>query len=200
MNKSDNLSVAGCVLAGGGSRRMGTDKALLELDGKPLIMLALECFEAFPEVFISAADVDIYAFTGFRVIPDELPGAGPLAGMASALKAADADYVCFRPVDAPLAPAGLHPMLANACFGRDAAVPTSSGLPEPLFACFSKTALPVLESLLADGKLKAADAFQLLDTAFVPLDSPEVKIRLGDPSVYLVNANDPDTFSKLGKR
>jgi len=200
MNKFREIAVAGCVLAGGKSRRMGTDKAMLDLDGRPLIIHAIEGFSCFPEVLVSASDAEGYAFTGVRTVPDERPGLGPLVGFFSALRASDADYVCFRPVDVPFVPAELHSTLAGECIGKDAAVPTYKGLLEPLLVCLSKTALPALENLLDSGELKASLLFSMLDTAFVPLDTPDMRSSLGDPSAYLVNVNDPDSFAKLGKR
>ncbi|MCL2110967.1 MAG: molybdenum cofactor guanylyltransferase [Clostridiales bacterium] len=235
--------VAGCVLAGGMSRRMGTDKALLELDGRLLIEIAMDGFCGFPEVFVSAGDAEgcgRYAFTSVRVIPDERPSLGPLGGIVSALKASERMFVCFRPVDAPLVPAALHRLMARACsaiptesspiptknnattvgatpaVGRpptldtaptldtthapapyDAAVPTFHGSTEPLLACFSKSAIPVLEGLAEKNALKVTDAFPLLNTTYVPLDAPEHISTLGDPATYLANANDPQTLSKL---
>jgi len=200
MDKPYNTPVAGCVLAGGKSRRMGTDKALLTLGGKTLIALAVESFAGFPETFISAAAAEDYAFTGVRVVQDEQPGIGPLGGFVSALKAAESAYVCFRPVDAPFVPAGLHSLIAEACSGKDAAVPVIGDFTEPLLACLSKTAIPVLEKLAAEGDYKAADAFPLLDTVYIRLDTPETLGEFGDPLEYLVNANDPEAFEKLGKR
>ena len=192
-----NIEAAGCVLAGGRSRRMGTDKALLELDGRKLISLAIEQFEGFHEVFISSSDTERYAFLGLPIVPDELPGMGPIGGLISALKASGSPYVCFRPVDTPLVPKGIHSMLAGACLGKDAAAPVFQGSPEPLLSCFSKTALPVLESLAACGDFKISNVFPLLNTILVPLDAPECLDLLGDPSAYLANANDPEAFSSL---
>ena len=202
MNKTNDLfftSVAGCVLAGGQSRRMGTDKALLKVDGKTLIETALERFSGLPEIFISAASADSYVFTGFRIVPDELPGMGPLGGFIAALKASKSDFVCFRPVDVPLVPAELHLLLAKSCFGKDAAVPIWGGSTEPLLACLSKTALPVLENLLASGKLKVSETFPMLDMIYLDLNSSEIKSKFGEPSRYLVNVNDPKSFSELVK-
>jgi len=194
------VPAAGCVLAGGRSRRMGADKALLELDGKPLIAIALERFSGFPEILVSAASAESYASFGARVVADEDPGLGPLGGLISALKAARSEYVCFRPVDAPFVPAELHAMLAKACLGRDAAVPVCKGSIEPLLACLAKSALPALEGLAAAKNYKAADVFPLLDTSYIDLDDPETVLELGEPSAYLVNANDPLTFAKIGDR
>jgi len=200
MDKPNNITVAGCVLAGGQSTRMGTDKALLELNGKTLIAHAIEKLSGFEEIIISAADPNDYAFTGIRVVPDDQPGLGPLGGFISVLKAIDSEYVCFRPVDAPLIPAKLHTLLLESCVGKDAAVPTHKKSVEPLIACVAKSALPVLERQIASGKHKASDAFSLLDTSFIYLDSKEMLRDLGNPKEYLINANDPAAFAKLGKR
>jgi len=203
MNTDLNVNIpvaAGCVLAGGRSRRMGTDKALLEFDGKTLLAIALERFSGFPEILISAADTERYAFSAAKIIPDALSGMGPIGGLISVLSAAESDLVCFRPVDAPLAPTGLHLILAEACAGKDAAVPVFHDAKEPLFACLSKNALPVFEALASGGNFKVADAFPALDTVYVSLEAPELLDKLGDPMAYLMNANDPLTFTKLGKR
>jgi len=200
MNKYFDIEAAGCVLAGGKSRRMGEDKALLIYNGKTLIAHALEQFSGFSEVFISAAEPDNYVFTGARVIPDVLKGIGPLGGFISSLKAAGSDYVCFRPVDAPLFPAEIHSLLAGACLGKDAAVPVFGKSIEPLLACLSRSALPALEKLASEGNYKTSGVFPLLDTVYLDLDAHEMKCWFGDPSEYLLNANDPLTFEKIMKR
>ena len=192
--------VAGCVLAGGKSLRMGTDKALLELDGKPLIIHALEQFWGFGEIFVSAADSESYAFTDVRIIVDERPGMGPLGGIISVLKATESVHVCFRPVDAPFVPAGLHRVLSAYCLLKDASVPTYQGRVEPLLACFSKTALMVLEALATAGEFKIAEVFSRLNTTYVPLDAPDITGLFGNPAGYLINVNDMDTFELLKRR
>jgi len=193
-----DISAAGCILTGGQSRRMGTDKALMELNGKTLLTIAIERFKGFPEILISAAASEHYAFTGLRVVPDERPGIGPLGGFISVLRAAESDIVCFMPVDAPLVPAEILHLLAGACSGKDAAVPMYKGSVEPMMACLSKASLPVLERMAAEGNYKVADAFILLDTSYVTLESPEMLQKFGEPSAYLINVNDKVSFEKLG--
>jgi len=194
------IDVAGCVLAGGKSRRMGTDKALLTLGGKTLIAAALEGFSGFREILISAGDAERYALFGIPVIVDETPGIGPLGGFTSVLKAAESGFVCFRPVDTPFVPPELHRLVSLGCAGRDAAVPIFQNKTEPLLACFSKTALTVLEGLAESGFLKASEVFSMLDTEYIALETPEILARLGDPAAYLANANDPETFQTFERR
>jgi len=190
----------GCVLSGGRSRRMGTDKALLSLGGKTLITTALEGFAGFHEILISAEDAERYAFLGVPVIPDERHGIGPLGGLISAIKATESMFVCFRPVDTPFVPPALHRLLASNCIGKDAAVPVFQNRTEPLLACIAKTALPVLQGLAVNGVFKTQEIFTHLDAEYVQLEVPELITLMGDPASYLVNANDPETFRTLERR
>jgi Molybdopterin-guanine dinucleotide biosynthesis protein A len=75
------LPVTGVVLAGGASRRMGRDKAFLDLGGRPLIAHVLERMgEVCAETLIVANDIPRYAGLGVRVVPDVFPGVGVLGG------------------------------------------------------------------------------------------------------------------------
>jgi len=179
---------------------MGTDKALLDFEGKTFIEHALEKLSCFPKVYISAVEAETYSFTGVPVVTDISQNMGPLCGFISVLSAVDAQYVCFRSVDSPLVPAGLHPLLANLCQGKDAAIPTYKNHTEPLLACISKTMLPTLMRQAENGHFKIADAFSLRDTVYVHLGDPEMIREFGDPRDYLINANEPETLKKLRKR
>lgn len=77
----------GAVLTGGAGRRMGRDKALLEVEGRPLaarVVDALERAGASPVVCIGG-DLDALAAAGLAAVPDEHPGEGPLGGLVTAL-------------------------------------------------------------------------------------------------------------------
>ena len=194
---TNDFAITGCVLTGGKSSRMGTDKALLEIGNKSLLDIAIEKYSGFPEIIISSARPESYAFTGLTIVTDELSDLGPIGGIISVLKASKYDFVCFRPVDAPLFPAKLHPLIAATCTNKDVAVPMSQNKPEPLFACFSKSALPALEGLVSAQNYKVSRCFELLDTAYIDLDSPDLIHNFGEPKIYLANANDKEAFSKL---
>jgi molybdopterin-guanine dinucleotide biosynthesis protein A len=96
----------GFVLAGGRSTRMGQDKALLQLAGRPLLDLALDKLRALPLAAaprIAAARSDLSSHAG--VIADLHPGCGPLSGIEAALAASTQPLNVFLPVDTPLLPA-----------------------------------------------------------------------------------------------
>lgn len=98
--------VAGAVLAGGASRRMGRDKALVEVGGVPMaarVVSALRGVGADPVVLIGG-DATTLAGLAADVVPDRWPGAGPLAGMATALTSdalSRADLIVVAATDQP---------------------------------------------------------------------------------------------------
>lgn len=105
----DLSRIAGIVLAGGKSSRMGRDKALLTFKGQPLIKHMLDILYGLglKDVFVSGA------FAGYPCIPDETPANGPVQGINSVLrnKPGYQGYL-FVPVDMPLlSPQALHLLL-----------------------------------------------------------------------------------------
>src|SRR5271155_3410024 len=118
MSETDHVAtVAGFILAGGQSSRMGVDKGLLEIVGEPMIVRAARLVEAVagvaavvvgrPENIRGAGfgrmgvvgpggggggTPEKYQGVGLRAIADDWPGCGPLGGIATALRASDADW------------------------------------------------------------------------------------------------------------
>ena len=96
---SEAANIAGVVLAGGRSSRMGRNKALLEYNGKPLV-------EHMAGLLERAGVADIYIsgdLAGYRCIPDRQVHAGPAHAIADAcVTLAEYDGIIFVPVDMPL--------------------------------------------------------------------------------------------------
>ena len=75
------------ILAGGQSRRFGSDKARATVNGRPQIQRIAETLRpAVTSVAIVADEADKYQDLGLATIPDTAPGSGPLAGLAAALQ------------------------------------------------------------------------------------------------------------------
>lgn len=143
------------VLAGGQSTRMGRDKALLELDGRPLIVLALERLRALgatPRICGSRPDLARFA----EVIPDKVADSGPLGGIEAALAASNSELNLFLPVDAPLIPAEFLRWLLERATASNAVatIPVAAGREQPLSAVYSRRLLPGLRTAMAAGRLK----------------------------------------------
>ncbi|HEX6424986.1 MAG TPA: NTP transferase domain-containing protein [Acidimicrobiales bacterium] len=90
---------AGAVLCGGASRRMGRDKALIEIDGRPLAVRVADAVGAAGAGTVVAVGGDLAALraAGLAAVPDDEPGAGPLVGVVTALAAAGTLAGAARP-------------------------------------------------------------------------------------------------------
>src|SRR5947207_8162877 len=117
MSKTKEFSAI--ILAGGESRRMGQDKAWLELDRQPLIARALFTVRdsGIEEIFISGRAENEYSGLGCPVLLDRRSGCGPLSGIERALEAATAPRVLVLAVDLPKMTGAFLRKLAAACDG-----------------------------------------------------------------------------------
>jgi molybdenum cofactor guanylyltransferase len=149
------------VLAGGLSTRMGRDKALLELGGRPLIEHALEKLRGLgfsPRIVGSRADLAAFA----AVIPDSRPQAGPLGGIEAALAASDSAQNLFLPVDLPWLPAEFLRWMVERVGKTNAlaTIPRLQGQPQPLSAVYSRALLPHAQAALAAHDAKVTNAVE----------------------------------------
>ena len=119
--------ITGVILAGGRARRMGgEDKGLISLHGQAMISYAVAMLV--PQVgrlLINAnRNQERYAHTtGHEVIADAVGGyAGPLAGMVSAMRVCDTEFLLCVPCDCPLLPANLGGRLFTALVQEDAEI------------------------------------------------------------------------------
>jgi len=161
------------IMAGGDSYRMGSDKSMLPIDGRPMIeIIAGQLRGTFSQILISTSEVDKLSFLGFKVVPDKVPGQGPLMGIASALQASDHELnfvvACDIPyIDVPY----VRTMLAEAEKNRaDIVIPiTNDDKHEPLFAVYRKSALDPINKVLLAGRRKISDVFTRCRVRFIKL-------------------------------
>jgi molybdenum cofactor guanylyltransferase len=187
------VSAAGFVLAGGKSSRMGRDKALVELGGKPLIVWTLEALRgAGLQPRIAGARSYLSAFA--PVIPDREPDAGPLEGICAALEETDAELAVFLTVDMPLVPALLigHLLRDAAKTGRMATLVSLNGVLQTFPAVVRRAALPSLEDELRNGKAGCLAGFEAAARGAgepVRVIAVEELGQAGDPALWLHNVN-----------
>ena len=155
------MSAEGFVLAGGRSSRMGRDKALVELAGRPLIVWVLDVVRgAGLPARIAGARNDLGNFA--EMIPDREEDAGPLGGICTALAATEAELAVFLSVDLPLIPAKLIEYLAwdAAMTGCMVTLASVNGYPQTFPAVVRRGALPALENELRNGVAGCFAGFQ----------------------------------------
>jgi molybdenum cofactor guanylyltransferase len=103
MKAAELPPVGGYVLAGGKSSRMGRDKALLELAGKPLVHHAVTKLRRIcMEVSILGGNSELAAYA--PLVRDLHDGCGPMAGIEAALRSSKHDWNLILPVDVPFLP------------------------------------------------------------------------------------------------
>jgi len=144
------------LLSGGKSSRMGTPKALLEIDGKTLLESVAAAGEGFEERILSVNDPSIPTPEGFVRCMDVYPDCGPMAGIHAALAMTDCDALVTAPCDAPYYSKELAEYLLSQFEpGLDALVlMDETGRAQPLTGVYSKSCLPVLDEHLKTGRLK----------------------------------------------
>lgn len=152
------LTVA--IQAGGQSRRMGRDKGLVLLHGRPLVRHLLDrVADLGDEVLITTNQPEDYAFLGARLIPDRSPGAGALSGLRTALQAAHGDKVLVLACDMPFVSRPLLIHLIELAPQADVVIPRPGGEYEPMHAIYDKGCLPEIEASLKAGDMRMISFF-----------------------------------------
>ncbi len=163
---------------------MQQDKSLLPIDGRPLIHHVYEQLAGrFAEILTSSNDPEKYRFLGLPVIADEVPGQGPLMGLASALRASANELSFVVACDNPrLNPATIRRLFAAAP-GCDIVIPRDHRQrAEPLFAIYRKSCQPALDRVLRQGGRRISDVFESCRVRFLDLPDDESLINLNTPA------------------
>jgi len=166
------LRVSGVILAGGESRRLGRNKALLRIGGRALIERVVEAIAPLTaEVIVVVASPEQAAALPLpptaRVVSDRYPGCGSLGGIFSGLAASREPWILAMACDMPFLNPALLRHLMTARRGVDAVVPYLEGQPQPLHALYRKTCLAPIEGMLRSGQLKIASLFTAVRVRYV---------------------------------
>jgi len=200
---AEDYDIAGVVLAGGRSRRFGSDKRFFELGGRTLFDIACTkvrsvgatLYVAADEVFLRDAPLP----DGARCVVDVREGQGPLMGVYSALHAIEERACLVVPVDMPFLEPALLRHLVRLARGRDIVVPRLER-PLPLPGVYGKGLLPLMEGAMGRGDyslvslIGAAEAQHGIDVAYV---DEEDLASFGDPTLMLRNLNTPEDAAGL---
>lgn len=158
------------VLAGGGSRRMGRDKAVLPLDGQRLVDHVAERWAGVAQRVMVASGAR--SLGRDDEVDDALECTGPLAGILAALRASRADQLAVVPVDAPHTDPRVLQRLATLCRRHDraAAVAVVDGHVQALHAVVERWACNAIEERVAAGERSPRHLLAWLDALVVDVD------------------------------
>ena len=146
------MTLTALLLAGGESRRMGRDKATMELGGRPLWERQLEVLRAArPEkIFVSARTKPHWLPTEVELLLDDSPSRGPLSGLTKGLAAMQTTHLLVLAVDMPLMTAGELGSLLKRMTTGCGVVPTIAERAEPLAAIYPAEAATDFQTALRD--------------------------------------------------
>lgn len=197
---TDTHTPPGLILAGGLSRRMGTNKALSPLGGKALLSHVIDHIA--PQVSTLALNAPSGWAESFALplVPDRKTGhAGPLAGILAgmrhfAIAAPKATHVLTVPADSPFFPTDLATRLADHITGeKSVIIAASGGHVHPVFGLWPIAIADDLERWLADDNNRRIRSFlarhATLGVSFPPMESATASI---DP---FFNINTPDELA-----
>lgn len=190
------MSISSAILTGGLSRRMGTDKALLPICGRPMALVIARTLERATgsEPFLVAKCPGKYEHLGLPVIRDAMPHRSALAGIHAALRHATASRVLITTCDQPFLSAPLLREMVRSpgdvvvceVDRRLASFPVifSTDLLDAIAGSFSYGILSVQENMFISG---------------FPTILDERRVRLIDPELRTFkNLNDRRAFQKAG--
>ncbi|MDY0396608.1 molybdenum cofactor guanylyltransferase [Virgibacillus halophilus] len=157
------MKTCGVVLAGGQSRRMGTNKALLEMNKKPVVsVIGDELALCADEVAVIANDAGPMSFLPWQIISDRFPGDGPLAGIETALYHIDADAFLFAACDMPMINHKIYLYMLQKLQDNDAVIPVYENRLHPLAGIYRKNVYAKIQLQLQQGQRKVTSFFQYI--------------------------------------
>jgi molybdopterin-guanine dinucleotide biosynthesis protein A len=184
------------ILAGGRARRFGgRDKSALIVEGRPILHRQIaELTTLTNDILIVGGPARSPVPRPARLIADQFPGRGPLAGLHAALREAQGDATIVIACDMPYVSAPLLGHLLALTRAADAVVPRTERGYHPLCAAYTPACLAPAAARLASGRLKMIDLFE--DVRLHVVTAKEIN-AFGDHHRLLANVNTPAEYGDL---
>jgi molybdopterin-guanine dinucleotide biosynthesis protein A len=165
------------VLAGGTSRRMGKDKALLPINGRPMIQSLIQSLIPISkDIIVSVNDGERHAElkqalpAGVRVVYDERPGQGPLMGIYTGLNASETDVNFVIACDIPEIDPGFITEMRSFTGDHDVVASVDNeGRTNALLAMYRRSVIPLVKTQLDEGRTKIVLFYPQCRVKYVPL-------------------------------
>ena len=166
--------MTGAVLVGGKSRRMGSNKAFIEVEGRTIIERAIETLrDLFSPLILVASKENIldYQHLNVTVVADVYEGAGSLGGIYTALFHSPSPYCFVTACDMPYLDGEIITRMCASAGGHDAVIPFINDRFHPLHALYSRRCMEPMEEMITAGDLTIGNLYphisvRKLDEAF----------------------------------
>ena len=191
-------NVTGFILAGGKSSRMGTNKALLSLNGSTLLERTKSIVAQVCEKVFLLGPREVYGSFG-ECYEDIYPDCGPLSGIHTALTNSSTAHSLITSVDTPFISAEFLNYMVERALESSAMVtaPRIGGVVQPVCAVFSRSFLPIAEAALKAGNYKVEPLFPRDKT--LVLAEAELN-QFASAAEMFDNLNTPEDFERARKR
>lgn len=169
------LKIGAVILTGGKSRRMGTDKSKLKINGKTFLDRIADQLSEFPELLVSIDRAKNHPDIAHKMVEDVYSGCGPIGGLHAALSACSSDALfavsCDVPMFARSLDEGLCRMLTDEI---DAVVARGEGgRLHPLCAVYKKHTKDIFDSFIKLGDYRLISALGQMKVAYYELTPEE---------------------------
>lgn len=187
--------IAGIILAGGKSSRYGKNKALVKINGTPLIERVLVVMGAvFENLLLITNSPEEYAHLRLPVKEDLIKGLGPIGGIYTGLESISQEAGFFVACDMPFLNESLMRHLLAVQGQFDAVVPRVDWKIEALHALYRRSCLPAIRSLIESRQYQVIRFFDMVRTRYVE----EAEIRAFDPQLRtFANVNRPEELESM---
>jgi len=189
--------VTGVILAGGKSLRYGRNKALVKIDGIPLIERVINVMGSlFRHLILITNTPDEYSYLKLPMHEDLIKGLGPLGGIFTALMTITNEAGFFVACDMPHLNRELIHHMVEVRYDFDAVVPRTHVGTEALHALYGKGCLPQIKRLIDSSQYQTLRFFPKVSVRYVD----ENEIRRFDPELTsFFNINKPDAIKNIDK-
>lgn len=182
------LNATAIILAGGPSRRMGTDKTMLPIGPSDESMIEHLCNQLrpyFAQIIVSANDKSKYRFLGLDVVADRRVWQGPLMGIASALARSRHELNFVTACDIPQIDMNFVKRMLSEAKDCDVVMPTSGPSKyEPLFAVYKKGTAEAMNDILAKGRRRVVEIFSRCKVKHIDLAHAEWFVNINTKADY----------------
>jgi molybdopterin-guanine dinucleotide biosynthesis protein A len=163
------MEVTGAILSGGKSRRMGRDKATIQVHDRTLIERTYEVAKkVFTDIMVVSSVHDMLPGIETRIVKDVLPVPGSLTGVVSALLYAETPYVFVLGCDMPFLTEGSIRYLISEVHGEGIVIPRTEVGFEPMHAIYHRSCISAMLVAIERGRMKIGDLLPFFCVRTVP--------------------------------
>jgi len=186
--------ITGVILAGGKNSRMGSDKGLLEVGGKKIIVHIIEELKQVADEIIIISNGTHYDFLGYKVYRDIFEDCGPIGGIHAALTSSKTEKNLIVSCDMPFISKNIFKKIIGNSKGFEVIIPEwGNGMIEPLCAIYSRSCADAFEKMIRKGEYKLRDSFKLFNVKKINF----TKNKLSGNE--FLNLNTPEEYQKIVK-